>query len=68
MLPTLTQFDTTKSDGQFKKTASNAKLRRLLPDFKFTPIREGVCLHLSTISIPPPPHSLLLRSKASRRP
>lgn len=39
-------FDTSKSDGQFKKTASNAKLRRLYPDFKFTPmdvaIRESV--------------------------
>lgn len=35
-------FDTTKSDGQFKKTASNAKLRTFLPDFKFTPIDE-VC-------------------------
>ncbi|KHJ41181.1 NAD dependent epimerase/dehydratase family protein [Trichuris suis] len=30
-------YDCTKSDGQFKKTASNAKLRRYLPDFKFTP-------------------------------
>lgn len=29
-------FDTSKADGQYKKTASNAKLRRLLPDFKFT--------------------------------
>lgn len=29
-------FDTTKADGQFKKTASNAKLRKLLPDFEFT--------------------------------
>jgi len=35
-------FDTTKSDGQFKKTASNAKLRTFLPDFKFTPIEEGI--------------------------
>jgi GDP-L-fucose synthase len=28
-------FDTTKADGQFKKTASNKKLRSLLPDYKF---------------------------------
>mmetsp|Transcript_18355 Transcript_18355/g.52507 ORF Transcript_18355/g.52507 Transcript_18355/m.52507 type:complete len:318 (-) Transcript_18355:94-1047(-) len=35
-------FDTTKADGQFKKTASNAKLRSYLPDYKFTPIREGI--------------------------
>jgi len=34
-------FDTTKADGQFKKTACNQKLRRLNPEFKFTPIREG---------------------------
>ncbi len=35
-------FDTTKSDGQFKKTASNKKLMSLYPDFKFTPIKEGL--------------------------
>ena len=34
-------FDTTKSDGQFKKTASNAKLRSLYPNYKFTDIKEG---------------------------
>ena len=36
------KFDTDKSDGQFKKTASNAKLRRYQPDFAFTPMREGI--------------------------
>ncbi|XP_065759672.1 GDP-L-fucose synthase isoform X3 [Muntiacus reevesi] len=35
-------FDTTKSDGQFKKTASNAKLRAYLPDFQFTPFKQAV--------------------------
>lgn len=35
-------FDTTKSDGQYKKTASNAKLMALNPDYKFIPIREGI--------------------------
>jgi GDP-L-fucose synthase len=35
-------FDTTKADGQFKKTASNAKLRKYLPDFKFTPFEQAV--------------------------
>ena len=35
-------FDTSKSDGQFKKTASNAKLRRLLPNFEFTSFKEAV--------------------------
>jgi GDP-L-fucose synthase len=34
-------FDTSKADGQFKKTANNAKLRKYLPDFQFTPIKEG---------------------------
>jgi len=35
-------FDTTKSDGQFKKTASNVKLMKLYPEFKFTPFPEAV--------------------------
>lgn len=35
-------FDITKSDGQFKKTASNSKLRKYLPDFKFTPFVQAV--------------------------
>jgi len=34
--------DTTKADGQHKKTASNKKLRTYLPDYKFTSIKEGV--------------------------
>jgi GDP-L-fucose synthase len=36
------QFDGSKSDGQLKKTASNAKLRKYLPDFKFTPIQQAI--------------------------
>lgn len=35
-------FDTSKSDGQFKKTASNKKLKSLYPDFKFTPFKEAI--------------------------
>lgn len=35
-------WDTSKSDGQYKKTASNAKLMKLNPDFKFTPMTEGI--------------------------
>ena len=31
-----------KADGQFKKTASNQKLRTYLSDFKFTPIEEAI--------------------------
>jgi GDP-L-fucose synthase len=35
-------YDTTKADGQYKKTASNAKLRKLHPAFQFTPFKEGI--------------------------
>ncbi|WAR08742.1 FCL-like protein [Mya arenaria] len=35
-------FDASKSDGQFKKTASNNKLRKYLPDFKFTPFDQAI--------------------------
>jgi GDP-L-fucose synthase len=35
-------FDKTKSDGQYKKTASNAKLRAYLPDFQFTPLANAI--------------------------
>ncbi|KNC47914.1 GDP-L-fucose synthase [Thecamonas trahens ATCC 50062] len=34
--------DTTKADGQFKKTASNAKLCALNPDFEFTPFEQAI--------------------------
>eukprot|EP00618_Florenciella_parvula_P032850 CAMPEP_0119477914 /NCGR_PEP_ID=MMETSP1344-20130328/7883_1 /TAXON_ID=236787 /ORGANISM="Florenciella parvula, Strain CCMP2471" /LENGTH=363 /DNA_ID=CAMNT_0007512021 /DNA_START=717 /DNA_END=1808 /DNA_ORIENTATION=- len=35
-------FDTDKSDGQFKKTACNKKLRKLQPSYKFKPIKQGI--------------------------
>ena len=35
-------YDTTKADGQHKKTASNAKLRSLYKDFKFTPFETAI--------------------------
>ncbi|CAD7960431.1 unnamed protein product [Amoebophrya sp. A25] len=35
-------FDTSKSDGQHKKTASNAKLRKFLPDYEFTKFEDGL--------------------------
>ena len=47
------QFDTTKSDGQYKKTASNAKLLKYLPNFKFTPIDEGAVLSLVLNTLDP---------------
>lgn len=35
-------FDTSKSDGQFKKTASNRKLKNCLPKFTFTPFKQAI--------------------------
>ena len=35
------KFDPSKSDGQYRKTADNSKLTKLI-DFKFTPIEEGL--------------------------
>ncbi|KAI9316218.1 hypothetical protein BX666DRAFT_1859508 [Dichotomocladium elegans] len=35
-------FDTSRADGQFKKTASNEKLMKYLPDFEFTPFDKAV--------------------------
>lgn len=35
-------FDTTKSDGQFRKPASNKKLMSLHPSYKFTDLKEGI--------------------------
>lgn len=36
------EFDTTKADGQYKKTATNSKLRKLNPNFKFTNFDEAI--------------------------
>ncbi|CAF4128988.1 unnamed protein product, partial [Rotaria magnacalcarata] len=36
------KYDLARADGQFKKTASNKKLRSYLPDFKFTPLDEAI--------------------------
>jgi len=35
-------FDSTKADGQYKKTASNQKLRQYLPDYQFIDIQNGI--------------------------
>ena len=37
-----TLFAVDLQDGQYKKTASNAKLRRYLPDYQFTPMKAGI--------------------------
>ncbi|KAH7069883.1 putative GDP-L-fucose synthetase [Paraphoma chrysanthemicola] len=36
------EWDTTKSDGQLKKTADSSKLRKLLPYFEFTSMEDGL--------------------------
>jgi len=36
------EFDTSKADGQFKKTAANHKLRARKPDYKFTSMPDGI--------------------------
>lgn len=50
------KFDTSKADGQYKKTACNAKLRKYLPDFKFTPfaaaMKESVAWFLENVETP----------------
>ncbi|KAJ3290498.1 hypothetical protein HK104_006719 [Borealophlyctis nickersoniae] len=35
-------WDTSKADGQYKKTASNAKLMGLVPEFAFTEFDEAL--------------------------
>lgn len=35
-------YDTSAADGQYKKTASNTKLRSYLPDFQFTPFEHAI--------------------------
>jgi GDP-L-fucose synthase len=36
------RYDSTQADGQFKKTASNAKLRSYMPNFQFTPFEQAI--------------------------
>ncbi|KAJ3332571.1 GDP-L-fucose synthase [Blyttiomyces sp. JEL0837] len=36
------EWDTSRADGQYKKTASNEKLMSLLPDFEFTPFDKAL--------------------------
>lgn len=35
-------FDATKPDGQIRKDVSNARMRKLLPNFQFTPWETGI--------------------------
>lgn len=36
------KYDTSRADGQFKKTASNLKLRKYLPDYKFMDFEKAI--------------------------
>lgn len=35
-------WDNTKPDGQYRKPSDNSKIKKYLPDFKFTPLYEGL--------------------------
>jgi GDP-L-fucose synthase len=35
-------FDTTKPEGQFRKPSDNSVIKNMFPDFKFTPIEDGL--------------------------
>jgi GDP-L-fucose synthase len=35
-------FDESKPDGQFKKPSDNSRIKELLPDFKYTPLEQGI--------------------------
>ena len=35
-------FNSTYSDGQYKKTANNSKLLAMFPEIKFTTIEQGI--------------------------
>ena len=37
-------WDSSQSDGQLRKTADNRRLKSLVPDFDFTPIRQGMSI------------------------
>ena len=36
------KWDTDKPDGQFRKPSNNSKIKNYLPDFKFTPLYDGL--------------------------
>ena len=35
-------YDKNKPDGQFRKPSDNSKIKNYLPNFKFTPLYEGL--------------------------
>lgn len=44
------KWDPSKPDGQFRKDASNAKLKQIMPGFKFTSLRDGIKLTYNAYS------------------
>jgi GDP-L-fucose synthase len=36
------KFDQTKPEGQFRKPSDNSVIKNMFPDFKFTPIEDGL--------------------------
>lgn len=38
------EFDTSKADGQHRKTMSAAVLTNLLPAYRFTPLSQGIAM------------------------
>lgn len=36
------EWDESKPNGQMNKTASNGKMKTIMPDFKFTPLEQGI--------------------------
>ena len=36
------ELDPSQADGQYRKTMGNDKMRQLLKNFKFTPLKEGL--------------------------
>jgi GDP-L-fucose synthase len=35
-------FDSSKPDGQLRKPSDNSVIKEMFPDYKFTPIKEGL--------------------------
>jgi GDP-L-fucose synthase len=35
-------FDKDKPEGQFRKPSDNSTIKEMFPDFKFTPVKEGL--------------------------
>ena len=48
-IPLYQKFDESKPDGQYKKTVSNKKMKKIWPNFKFTRFDEGRILFLPNL-------------------